>query len=92
LKPLPQVALTSTSNCIHEDGANIKLSASTDTKYLPPTYPTVTVYHKSFFHAFKQAKLSISFWQFRTAVTLDFKARATLQNSDEKPYCHSCVA
>jgi len=77
LKPLPRVALTSTSNYIHEDEANIQLSASTDTKNFPATYPTVTIYHKDFFHAFRQAKLSVRFSQFRTPVTSNFNARAT---------------
>jgi len=57
--------------------AIISLSASADTKYLPPTYPTVTVYDKGFFHASRQAKLSISFSQLRMTVTSDFNARAT---------------
>jgi len=78
LKPLAQVALTSTSNSIHEEGKYIIICINRyQLNACHQDIPQLTLYRKAFFHAFRQAKFSIRFLQFRTDVTSDFNARPT---------------
>jgi len=53
--------LTSTSNCIHEEEGKYIIT-HINRYQIFATYPTMAVYHKGFFHAFMQAKLSTSFF------------------------------
>ena len=74
LAPLLQVAINNTCNCTHEaEGkyciCRYKYIIPTDSKFCHQHIQQLTVYHKSFFRDFKQAKSLISFSQFRTVVT-----------------------
>jgi len=75
VKPLPQVALTCTSSCIHEEeGKYVVICIN---RYQIFATNISNSQSQSFLRAFRQAKLSISFSQFRTAVISDSNARPT---------------
>jgi len=76
LKQLPQVALTSTSNCMYwtKEGKYIIIYINWYQMFVTKisnSWQSI----KSFFYAFRQAKLSLSFLQFRMTVTSDFNKR-----------------
>jgi len=71
LTPLPQVALNSTSNCVHEaeDKHVLIASASTASKCLLPTYPTAYSNSQSFFVPPSKRNYQRVISQFKTIVT-----------------------
>jgi len=77
LKPLTQVALTSTSNCIDEEEGKYVIICNNRYQVFATNMNISKSLSQSFLRAFRQANLSTSFSQFRTAVTSDSKARPT---------------
>ena len=77
LKPLPQIALTSTSNCIHQEEGKYVIICINRFQMFATNISNSHSLSQSFLRAFRQAKLSTSFSQLRMAVTSDSKARPT---------------
>jgi len=69
--------ITSTSSCIREEEGKYIIICINRYHIFATNVSNSDSPSQRFFHAFRQAKLSKSFSQFRTAVTSDFNARAT---------------